>query len=541
MAIRYQWRWATVAALAASTAITACSGGGASSSDGNSAPVAGVKKNIYGGEMYAAGSPVDGGTLKVGIATPVPSLDPSIPIGSSSTGTDEAIYGKLMTLDGSGKPVPRLAKSLTTTDNGTAWKLTLPAGAKFSDGTPFDSQAVRTYLSRLALPTSQSLQAGSVRQIKSMSTPDAQTLVMTLKAANAGFATVFTNGSPSMVPSPTAVRKEGSQFGLKPVGAGPFKVKSFQPNGTLDVVRNPTYPGTAAHVDEIQYIPTPDDSARLQAVRSGSLDVGPIGTAADYATARGDGLKVLKQPSYNYYGLLLNLTVAPFNDLRFRTAVVEAVNLQGLSTAAFGGSETPTSGLVSPANPYYKKVDWPTYNLSDAKNLVGQYTAATGKSASFSLVVPNPPAFSKLAAVLQQMLKQAGITMKYSVATPQTMVTSVGAGTYQAQMRPEGISLDMRASVTDEFASNSAYNQGLAGDPALDALIEKSRTASGDELTAIYGQMQDELAKWRPQIPLVTQGYGFYIGSRVGGFPGGSFEQRPAVDLFDPTAVWLTK
>lgn len=550
MESRHRGRWATVAAVTMSVVIAGCSSsagnGGSNAGAGGGAgsnAAKGISKNVYGGDQYTSGTPTSGGVLKVGTDIPVATMDPSLPVGSSGLLVDESIYGKLMTTDGTGAPVPQLARSLTTSDGGKTWTLTLPAGVKFSDGTAFDASAVITYFKQLAAPTSKSLQAGSMRQIQTLTAKDPQTVVMTLKSPDVGFAIVFTTGSPAMVPSPTAVAKLGDQFGLHPVGAGPFKVKSFQPNGTVDVVRNPDYivPGRP-YVDEIQFIPTPDDSARLQGVRSGSLDVGSVGTAADYASAQSAGLTVLKQPSLSYYGLLLNLTKAPFNDINFRTAVIEAINLDGLNKAAFGGSEAPTVGLVAAANPNYKKVDWPTYNPSDAKRLVKQYTASTGKPASFQLIIPNPSSFSKLASVLQQMLKQVGIDMKYSVSTPQVMVTSVGAGTYQAQMRPQEIAPNIAAGVADSYASDSAYNQGLAGDPALDALIEKSRTAtSQSERTDIYDQMQVELAKWRPQIPLVTMSYGFYIGSRVGGFPGGILEQRPAGDLFDTSAVWLKK
>lgn len=550
MAAPYRWRWAATAAVAASVMVAGCTSGSGSKAQGanggsgaNDNAQAGVSKNIYGGEQYVSGSPVRGGVLKFGIATPVATLDPSVPVGSSSVGTDEAIFGKLMTMDAKGNAVPQLAKSLTTSDNGTTWTLTLPAGLKFTDGTAYNATAVITYLKRLAAPASQSLQAGSMREIKSLSAKDARTVEMTLSAPDVGFAAVFANGSPAMVPSPTAVTKEGDQFGLHPVGAGPFMLKSFQPNGTVDVVRNPNYVVQGRpYVDEIQYIPTPDDAARLQAVRSGSLDAAPIGTAADYASAQSAGLTVLRQPSNSYYGLLLNLKKAPFNDSRFRTAVNEAINLDGLNKAAFGGSEGVTSGMVAPSNPYYKKTAWPTYNPDDAKKLVAEYKSATGNPASFTLTVPNPPAFAKQASVLQQMLKQVGIDMKYSVSTPQVMVTSVGAGTYQAQMRPEGISTNVAASVADLFASTSAYNQGLAGDPALDTLIEKAKTTTAEaDRKSIYEQMQDELSKWQPQVPLVTQSYGFYIGKRIGGFPGGILEERPTPDLFDATAVWLKK
>lgn len=557
MASRHPGRWAIAAAVTMSVVIAGCSsssgndgsgaGNNGSSAGANAAvdthPAKGVSKNMYGGEQYTSGKPTKGGVLKVGTSIPVATLDPAQPVGSSGLTVDEAIYSKLMTADKNGDAVPQLAKSLTSSDNGATWTLTLPAGLKFSDGTPFDANAVITYFKQLAAPKSTSLQAGSMREIKSMSAKNPQTVVMTLKSPDVGFSSVFTTGSPAMVPSPTAVAKLGDQFGLHPVGAGPFKVKSFQPNGTVDVVRNPGYivPGRP-YVDEIQFIPTPDDSARLQGVRSGSLDVGPIGTAADYAAAQSAGLTVLRQPSDSYYGLLLNLTKPPFNNLNFRTAVIEAINLDGLNKAAFGGSEAPTAGLVATSNPNYTKVDWPTYNPSDAQKLVKEYTSSTGKPASFQLIIPNPSAFSKLASVLQQMLKQAGIQMKYSVSTPQVMVTSVGAGTYQAQMRPQEIGPNIAASVADSYASNSAYNQGLAGDPALDALIAQSRTASSAaQRSDIYKKIQVELAKWRPQIPLVTMAFGFYIGHRVGGFPGGIIEQRPSPDLFDTSAVWLKK
>src|SRR3954454_1449840 len=72
----------------------------------------------------------------------VSSLDP-LKLGEGSTGADRGIqiYETLLKLDDKGNIIPSMALSMTTTD-GITWTLKLRPGVTFTDGTPYDADAV---------------------------------------------------------------------------------------------------------------------------------------------------------------------------------------------------------------------------------------------------------------------------------------------------------------------------------------------------------------------------------------------------------------
>src|SRR4051812_1267570 len=82
--------------------------------------------------------------------------------------------------------VPQTADSLTSTD-GQVWTLKLKSNIKFTDGTPYDAEAVKFNYLRLQDPNNKASRAAQANLIGSMDVVDPLTLKLTLKAKNAVF------------------------------------------------------------------------------------------------------------------------------------------------------------------------------------------------------------------------------------------------------------------------------------------------------------------------------------------------------------------
>ena len=516
----------TVAGAAALSLLLA---GCASASPTGAAPSAGavlpagVTTTASGAQTLGLGEPKAGGTLTVGLTAPIESLDPTTSVASGRT-VMGAIYDNLFVYDAKGNVVPELAKSIETSDDGATWTLKLPAGVKFTDGTDFNADAVVKHLKNLAAEGSMSRSAGDVRQIAKMEATDDATVEFTLKAPNMLFPKVFVwglPGGPSMIPSPTAVEKLGKDFGAKPVGVGPFKVKSFKPGGDVVLERNPDYRIKGQpYLDELRFVTATDTQTRLAAAAAGDIDLAPTQSGVDLAQAVEGGLTSLYQPDGTYYDLLFNMTKAPFDDVRFRQAVIQAIDLDGLNQAVFEGKQTPMAGIFPATNPFYTKTAWPGYDPEAAKKLVAEYVVDGGR-AEFTLTTTSPPEFQKQAQVMQQMLKDAGIEMTLNVSDQPTMVTEALSGNYQAQHRFAEVREEIDQQLRNSYYSTSTGNNGKAGDPQVDALLDELRTEAGQARKAeIYGQLQNRFAEWLPIAPLIAHKNGWYVGKDVGGFPG---------------------
>ena len=271
---------------------TSPSGTAAASASAGALP-AGVSENALGAQSLALGEPVTGGTLTVGLSAPVEALDPAGSVASNFT-VLRAIFDVLFVYDETGNVVPELAESLATDDRGTTWKMKLPAGLKFTDGTDFNADAVVKHLTRLGAEGSQSRAAADVRQIARMEAADETTVTMVLKAANMTFPKIFVwgqPGGPSMIPSPTSVEKYGSQIGSHPVGVGPFKLKSFQSGADIVLERNGDYrrPGQP-YLDGLRFVNATDSQTRLSAAIAGDIDLAATQSGSDLADAAAAGL-----------------------------------------------------------------------------------------------------------------------------------------------------------------------------------------------------------------------------------------------------------
>jgi peptide/nickel transport system substrate-binding protein len=366
--------------------------------------------------------------------------------------------------------------------------------------------------------------AGDVRQIKKMVATDAETVAFTLKAPSMVFPKIFVWGQPggaSLIPSPTAVKKLGNEFASKPVGVGPFKVKSFKAGGDIVLERNEDYRVKGQpYLDGLEFVTATDTQTRLSAAVAGDIDLAPTQSGVDLAQATEGGLTSLYQPDGSYYNLLFNLTKAPFDDVRFRQAVIQAIDLNGLNEAVFEGEQTPMKGIFPSSNPFHADTAWPGFDPEAAKKLVAEYVADGGK-AEFTLTTTSPPEFQKQAAVMQQMLSDAGIKMTLNTSDQPTMVTEALSGNYQAQHRFTEIREEVDQNVRNLYHSTSTGNNGKAGDPQVDALLDELRTEAGQARKAeIYTELQNRFAEWLPIAPLVAHKNGWYVGKDVGGFPG---------------------
>ncbi|WP_425307523.1 ABC transporter substrate-binding protein [Ammonicoccus fulvus] len=528
MARRYR-----VAALvtAAVLGLAGCGGGGGTTGDDQPRgrdyrpPVAeGVVAAEDGTQSLNRNPAKDGGSLSIGTMTAAESLDPAGVV-SSQASVMRAIYDSLFVYDEKGNVTPELAKSIETTDDGKTWVMKLPTGVKFSDGTDFNAEAVVHSLERVAGERSLTRSAGDIRAIESMTAEDPETVRFVLKEANANFPKVLVPSgvlSAGMISSPAAVDKEGAQFGVRPVGAGPFMVTEFTPGGEIVMKKNPHYriPGKP-HLDELRFVPAADSNARLSAVVAGTLDMAQTQTGTDLRSATDQGLVSLYQPDGTYYTLLMNLRKAPFDDERFRKAIAQSIDNEALNDAVFDGLNTPMDGMFPPSNPYYlADSGWPTYNPEEAKATI-EALRAEGKPVDFTMSMIANPDFQKQGQIVQQMLTDAGINVTLRTADQPTQVTEALSGNFDVQLRFVEVRAEVDHSLRTLWHSGSRGNSGGAGDPEVDRLLDELQTTAGQERKVeIYNELQQRFAQWVPVVPLSAHRQGMYVGPKVGNFPG---------------------
>ncbi|HZT65106.1 MAG TPA: ABC transporter substrate-binding protein [Acidimicrobiales bacterium] len=480
----------------------------------------------------AASGPVNGGTLTVGEIFDAFSLDPTKMIGSVTDGTiGLTLYDPLTDYDAQGNVQPWLAQSLTTTDQQT-WTMKLRPGVTFSDGSPFNSAAVVFNINRHKDPANGSREIFTAQQITSVSAPDDLTVVFKLKDPWSDFPGALA-GPLGFMASPTAIQKEGADYGNHPVGTGPFTLVEWVKQDHLTVQRNPHYwrPGEP-HLDQIVFRPIVDRQTRVASVVKGETQVGQTINIDDVATAQGVGSSV-SPPQQNL--IVMNTKVAPFNDVRVRQALAYATDTSALNKVVFGGHGTHTPAFIENDSPYLDpSVKWPSFDPAKAIQLIKSYEAEHG-AISFTYSCYTDPDQIKMTALLQQMWQQVGLKITTKTSDQQTFVVSVFLHNYQVACFGGAATSDPDAAYYPIFFSTSATNWTQFSNPQLDAALTTGhQSADPNVRRTAYDTAQQILAEQVPEFATVASPWGWLFTRSVHGL----------VDLSDgtffPSEVWLS-
>src|SRR5687768_14233333 len=162
--------------------------------------------------------PVPGGRVTLMITSEIRGMDPVNVTGSSGLSGEpirmHAVYDSLVLTDNKTNEVqPILAESLTSTDN-IVWTLKLRPNIKFSDGTPYDAEAVKYNWDRHGDPANKSTAAATIAGMTT-EVVDPLTVKITLKVENGSFPRVVASQL-NWQASPSAVKAKGATYATKP-------------------------------------------------------------------------------------------------------------------------------------------------------------------------------------------------------------------------------------------------------------------------------------------------------------------------------------
>lgn len=124
------------------------------------------------------------------------------------------------------------------------------------------------------------------------------------------------------------------------IGTGAFKVKSFTPGSESVHVRHENYWGES-YLDEIQLIDFADQSALVNALSSGDIDVALDVPFAQAATIEASSeLSLLESTAGNWQTITMRIDVAPFDDVRVRQAMRLIVDREEMVERVLSGHGT---------------------------------------------------------------------------------------------------------------------------------------------------------------------------------------------------------
>ncbi|MBV8713494.1 MAG: peptide ABC transporter substrate-binding protein [Chloroflexi bacterium] len=450
----------------------------------------------------AAGQPKRGGVLKVGLQADPTSLDPQKTSLTALFHVTEHIYSLLVRLKPDLTVEPDLAEKWDISPDGKTYTFTLRQGVKFHSGKPLTSADVKYTFDRLVDPATASPNAAVLSSVDTITTPDDNTVVITLNKADASFLTNLT-GPSTVIINKAAVDANGDLTKTAD-GTGPFKFKEYVPNTRVVLERNPDYWETGKpYLDGIEMTIASDDTARTAAVRTGTVDFIEYAPLKDIPSLKSDSsLALAGDQNTNIRFIGLNVTRKPFTDLRVRQAIAAVVDRDAVLGPAVFGFGTPTLEIFPPG--YWAGLGTKPSppDVAKAKQLLSD----AGYPDGFSTTILSWSQYSFLsnaAVVVQDQLKQIGITADVNLEENAAYIKDYLDNNFDLTVTGTSAYVDPNDIYLRNFGTGQPSNAVRYSNPAADDLIAKGvATTDETERKKIYQQLQQLLLDDVPWVNL---------------------------------------
>lgn len=350
-----------------------------------------------------------GGRVRYGVieGNQAGNLDAHKPVGSGAF-RGWALYSKLWEWDLNAQPQLALAEFAEPNHDGTEWIVRLKPGLEFHNGKTIDADDVVFSLLRLTDPQLASpyatylysLQRDGVRKL------DSRTVRIPF-APGLGLVAL-----PELWMSWGGIVPVDYHPISNPVGAGPYRLKSFTPGQRSLFTRFENYyKAGQPYADEIEILDFSDQTGRLQALQAGQIGIA-TGVAQEQLPflSKDPRFSVVSSQTDAWQGFAMNLSKPPFTDDRVRRAFRLLVDRQELVARVLHGHGRIANDLYSPSDPTFNHaIAQRSQDLEQARQLLRE--AGFDNNLNIELTT-TAGAGANAGIVLAQQARKIGVTLK---------------------------------------------------------------------------------------------------------------------------------
>ncbi len=467
-----------------------------------------------------------GGTLRAALESDPPNLDPHRSTAAVDRQVFQSLYDKLVDMDENLAVVPMLATSWTVSRDGKTVTLKLRQGVKFQDGTPFNAEAVKFNFDRMRDPKFPSARRSELGPVVSVAAPDPATVQIVFEKPYSPLLYVLTDRA-GMIVSPAAAQKEGLNFALHPVGAGPFSFVEKIPQDHVTLQRNPDYWNKGQpYLDRITFRTLVDDGARTANVKSGDVDIvslvplPQVKPLAQEAARPGARFRLLERGAFQWAGIWLNVTKPPFDNKLLRQAFNATIDRNVIADVVLQGTAYPAYSFFPNGTPAYDPA-WkiPPRNVGLAKEKL--QAAGRPNGFEFTLLTTTRQEQVAVAQAIQSMAAEAGIQVKIQLIEFGQLLDETDHLRHQAALlgwsgRPDP-DFDIYPFVTQ--SGIGSFNNAGYTNPRVQTLLDAARLLSDmGQRKRAYSEVTRILADDMPYAWLTFPKEYKLVSTKVHGF-----------------------
>jgi peptide/nickel transport system substrate-binding protein len=487
-----------------------------------------------------------GGVLRAGMQTDPVGLDPHLTSATATRNMMENVYDTLVMFDASGRIVPGLAESWTTSEDGLTWTFSLREGVTFHNGEPLRASDVVFSIERMKDPEVAAPRADHFALVETVEAPDERTVVFTLLEP---FSPLLAKLAFSLIAimSEAVIHEHGDAQEVV-VGTGPFRFVEYLPQTRLVLERNEAFWGEdeggnqLPYLDGITFLFFPDPAARTTAVQTGAVDWIEYVPAADVLVLEADpNVQVVGGLSANFRSLYLNMTLSdpPLDNQLVRQAIAHAIDEQEVvDLALFGTGGIVATGTTIPAADFYaiESSPYTGRDLERARELMRE----AGYEDGFELELYVTSTYDFLrdpAEVVQSQLADLNIRVSISAEDWGIYLPTALESDFETTILGTSGQADPDDYLFGSFHSTGSLNLSGLNDPEVDALLEEGRrVADEEERRRIYLQAQERILELVPQVFIFHSAqYEAHLSDVMG------FEHFPNTSYLGLRTTWLER
>ncbi|WP_340084537.1 glutathione ABC transporter substrate-binding protein [Siminovitchia sp. FSL H7-0308] len=452
----------------------------------------------------------EGNSIVIAVKDNLISMDPHDTNDTLSGSIQSTMLEGLVGFDKDMNMIPVLAESYEASDDAKVFTFTLRKGVTFHDGTPFNAEAVKVNIDRVANPDNKLKRYSMFELVEKTEVIDEYTVSVTLKEPFGAMLNHFAHPAGRII-SPAAIEKYGKDIAMNPVGTGPFKFVEWNQSDHLAVEKNPDYwEEGLPKVDGIKFKPVPESGARVAMLQTGEADfIYPIPTEQAESLNGTDGIIVENSPSIVARYMSMNTTKKPFNDIKVRQAINYAINKEAFLKVVYRGYGSEMDSVIPAGLQFYSKQTPYPYDPEKAKQLLQE----AGYESGFKTTVwgGNNSDAIKAMEFIQQQLGEIGIEVNVvpmEAGTLSDKIWSVQeAKDAEVELFYGGWSSStgdadwgIRPLLAGDAIPPKSYNVAYYENEKVDQLINEAlQTADPEKRKTAYAKMQEliwEDAPW---------------------------------------------
>jgi len=403
-----------------------------------------------------------GGNLVIGLTLAPDTLDMQKTANGISDFICSFIGGALVDKDPvSGEIVPYLADSWEISEDGLTYTFKLKEGVKFHDGTPFTAQEYAYTINRALDPeTASPGTAGMIAGVTGAEATDDYTLVLNLAAPNAILLENLALPGYMMPFSQAYVEGNDDEFlSRNPMSTGPYIFKEWVTGEKVVIERNPDftwgpdYGSGPYNFESIEFRIIPEESTVTSGLEAGEINM----YEADSPTVINQlkTVDILQYDQALYFGItaiIINTASPKLADINIRKAINYGLNRQAIVDVVMDGYAIPAQGPFSPAvYGYDTALDelGYTFDADQARSLLEEsgYTLNAdgvyekdGEALTLALnTMSTAESAVRMAEVIQQQMKELGISLEISVMEFGQAIGAVMGGQFELSIMDYGM------------------------------------------------------------------------------------------------------